>query len=58
MRALAAFLALSLAAVAAGQRPVTGALRGGVTYVEASSLSVALGHVVTADGGTLTWRGG
>ena len=58
MRALAAFLALSLAAVATGQRPVTGALRGGVTYVEASSLSVALGHVVTADGGTLTWRGG
>src|SRR5690606_10457743 len=58
MRALAAFLALSLAAVATGQRPVTGALRGGVTYVEASSLSVALGHVVIADGGTLTWRGG
>src|SRR5690606_14340873 len=57
MRALAAFLALSLAAVATGQRPVTGALRGGVTYVEASSLSVALGHVVTSDGETLTWRG-
>src|SRR5690606_34617863 len=57
MRVLAVFLALSLAAYGLAQRTVTGAVRGGFTYVEASSLAVALGHVVTADAATLPWRG-
>lgn len=57
MRALVAFLALSLTTASLAQRPVAGAVRGGVTYVEAASLALALGDLVTAAGGTLTWRG-
>jgi len=57
MRALAVALVLCLAASAAAQRPVAGVERGGATYVEARSLAVALGDVVTAAGDTLTWRG-
>src|SRR5690554_6765793 len=57
MRALAVALVLCLAAPAAAQRPVAGAERGGATYVEARSLAVAFGDVVTAAGDTLAWRG-
>ncbi len=57
MRPLLALLTLTLTASAAAQQPVTGAVRGGVTYVAAASLAVALGDVVTSDGATLTWRG-
>ncbi|HEX7039895.1 MAG TPA: hypothetical protein VF202_07290 [Trueperaceae bacterium] len=57
MRPLLAFLALCSAAASLAQRPLAGAVRGGVTYVSAAPLAVALGDVVTSDGETLTWRG-
>jgi hypothetical protein len=57
MRVLAASLALCMAVLACAQRTVEGEVRGGAVYVDAASLAVALGHVVTSDGPTLTWRG-
>lgn len=56
MRSLAIAIAVLLS-FACAQRSVTGTISAGVTYVEARSLAVALGDVVTVAGGTLTWRG-
>jgi hypothetical protein len=43
--------------VGAPAASITGRVIAGVTYVDAGALATALGDVVTAAGGVLTWRG-
>ncbi len=59
-RTLALIVALVLAGASRAQAPGATAaralLRGGVTYVEARPLALALGEILGADGDSLTWR--
>ncbi len=54
---LSAFLTAFVVTLGHAQRAVDGAVFSGVTYLEARSLALVLGDVVTVVDDTLTWRG-